>query len=107
MNTNTQKPTPEAKALSLFLMAYKTTNPIYKEKSKRINKLWDLVMDGELSRTDYNDEIKNLLTSYGGYAVVVDKTVRFYIKKTGEWKLKGEDKYCEDAQKVADKILKK
>jgi hypothetical protein len=101
------KPTPEAKALSLFLMAYKTKNPKYKEASKRINKMWDLVMDGELSRTDYNDEIKNLLTSYGGYEVVVEKTVRFYIDKTGEWKLKGEDKYCDDAQKVAAKILKK
>ena len=107
MQKNTEKPTPEAKALSLFLMAFKTKDPIYKEKSKRINKLWDLLMDGEFSRTDYNDEIKNLLTSYGGYEIVVEKTVRFYIKKTGEWKLKGEDKYCEDAQKVADKILKK
>lgn len=97
----------EAKALSLFLMAYKTKDPKYKETSKRINKMWDLVMEGELSRTNYNDEIVNLLTSFGGYAVVVEKTVRFYIKKTGVWKLKGEDKYCEDAQKVADEILKK
>jgi hypothetical protein len=107
MNKNTEKPTPEAKALSLFLMAYKTKNPKYKETSKRINKMWDLVRDVELSKTDYNDEVKKLLTSYGGYEVVVEKTVRFYIEKTGEWKLKGEDKYCEDAQKVADKILKK
>ena len=104
---STAKPTPEAKALSLFLMAYKTKDPKYKETSKRINKMWDLVMEGELSRTNYNDEILNLLTSFGGYAVVVEKTVRFYIKKTGAWKLKGEDKYCEDAQKVADEILKK
>jgi len=104
---STAKPTPEAKALSLFLMAYKTKDHKYKETSKRINKMWDLVMEGELSRTDYNDEIQKLLTSFGGYAVVVEKTVRFYIKKTGEWKLKGEDKYCEDAQKVADEILKK
>ena len=104
---STVKPTPEAKALSLFLMAYKTKDPKYKETSKRINKMWDLVMEGELSRTNYNDEIVNLLTSFGGYAVVVEKTVRFYIKKTGAWKLKGEDKYCEDAQKVADGILKK
>tara|TARA_B100000780_G_C21088899_1_gene438796 strand:+ start:327 stop:644 length:318 start_codon:yes stop_codon:yes gene_type:complete len=104
---STVKPTPEAKALSLFLMAYKTKDPKYKETSKRINKMWDLVMEGELSRTNYNDEIVNLLTSFGGYAVVVEKTVRFYIKKTGVWKLKGEDKYCEDAQKVADEILKK
>lgn len=104
---STVKPTPEAKALSLFLMAYKTKDPKYKETSKRINKMWDLVMEGEISRTNYNDEILNLLTSFGGYAVVVEKTVRFYIKKTGVWKLKGEDKYCEDAQKVADEILKK
>ena len=32
-----QKPSKEAKALSLFLMAYKSVNPVYKEKSKRIN----------------------------------------------------------------------
>ena len=51
MQKNTEKPTPEAKALSLFLMAFKTKDPIYKEKSKRINKLWDLLMDGEFSRT--------------------------------------------------------
>ena len=104
---STAKPTPEAKALSLFLMAYKTKDLKYKETSKRINKMWDLVMEGELSRTAYNDEIQKLLTSFGGYAVVVEKTVRFYIKKTGSWKLKGEDKYCEDAQKIADEILKK
>ncbi len=104
---STAKPTPEAKALSLFLMAYKTKDLKYKETSKRINKMWDLVMEGELSRTDYNDEVQKLLTSFGGYTVVVERTVRFYIKKTGEWKLKGEDKYCEDAQKVADEILKK
>lgn len=66
-----------------------------------------MVRDEEMSMSDYMDEVKSLLTSYGGYNVVVEKTVRFYIEKTGEWKLKGEDKYCEDAQKVADKILKK
>ena len=107
MRNSTIKPTPEAKALSLFLMAYKTKDPIYKEKSKRINKLWDMVRDDEMTMSDYMEEVKSLLTSYGGYNVVVEKTVRYYIEKTGEWKLKGEDKYCEDAQKVADKILKK
>jgi hypothetical protein len=107
MRNSTIKPTPEAKALSLFLMAYKTKDPIYKEKSKRINKLWDMVRDDEMTMSDYMEEVKSLLTSYGGYNVVVEKTVRYYIEKTGEWKLKGEDKYCEDAQKVAGKILKK
>ena len=102
-----EKPTPEAKALSLFLMAYKTKDPLYKEKSKRINRLWDLVVNKELSRNTYNEEVQNMLTSYGGYAAVVEKTVQFYIEKTGEWKLEGDDKYCQDAQKVADKILKK
>ena len=43
MEKNSEKPSPEAKALSLFLMAYKTKDPIYKEKAKRINRLWDLV----------------------------------------------------------------
>ena len=48
-----------------------------------------------------------MLTSYGGYSEVVEKTVRFYIEKTGEWKLEGDDKYCRDAQQIADKMLKK
>lgn len=107
MKKNIEKPTPEAKALSLFLMAYKTINPIYKEKSKHINKQWDLVIADKLSRSDYYEEVQNMLTSYGGYSEVVEKTVRFYIENTGEWKLKGDDKYCQDAQQMADKILSK
>jgi len=103
----TKKPSPESKALSLFLMAYKTKDPIYKEKSKRINKLWDLVKIDELSGSDYMEEVQNMLASYGGYSEVVEKTVRFYIEKTGEWKLQGDDKYCIDAKRIADKILKK
>tara|TARA_B110000285_G_C14734572_1_gene427998 strand:+ start:171 stop:503 length:333 start_codon:yes stop_codon:yes gene_type:complete len=104
---NIEKPTPEAKALSLFLMAYKSTNPIYKEKSKRMNRLWDLVTLEKLSREEYLEEIQNMLTSYGGYSEVVEKTVKFYIEKTGEWTLKGDDKYCQDAKKFANKLLKK
>jgi len=77
------KPTPEAKALSLFLMAYKSKDPIYKEKSKRINRLWYLVQDNELSKEDYMLEVQAMLDSYGN----------------------GEDKYCTDAQKVADQIM--
>ncbi len=107
MKKNKEKPSPEAKALSLFLMAYKTISPIYKEKSKRINKLWDQVIIDKLSRSDYNEEVQNMLTSYGGYSEVVEKTVRFYIEKTGEWKLQGDDKYCLDAKQIADKILNK
>jgi hypothetical protein len=107
MKNKPEKPSPEAKALSLFLMAYKTINPIYKEKSKRINRLWDLVIKDELSRNDYIEEVQNMLTAYGGYSEVVEKTVRFYIEKTGEWKLKGDDKYCLDAKQIADKILNK
>ncbi len=52
-------------------------------------------------------EIKDMLDSYGGYLEVVEKTVKFYIEKTGEWKLNGDDKYCKDAKLIADKILKK
>lgn len=107
MIKKTEKPSPEAKALSLFLMAYKTIDPIYKEKSKRINKLWSLVLKDEFSKSEYIDEVQNMLTSYGGYAEVVEKTVRFYIENTGEWKLEGNDKYCRDAKLIADKILKK
>ena len=107
MKKKIEKPSPEAKALSLFLMAYKTINPIYKEKSKRINRLWDLVKRDKLSRSDYIEEVQNMLTSYGGYSEVVEKTVRFYIEKTGEWKLQGDDKYCLDARQIADKIMNK
>lgn len=107
MKKRKEKPTPEAKALSLFLMAFKTMDPIYKEKSKWINKQWDLVQARELSRNEYQEEVQKLLTSYGGYAEVVEKTVNYYIKKTGEWKLKGDDKYCQDAKQVADEIMKK
>jgi hypothetical protein len=52
-------------------------------------------------------DVEKMLASFGGYAEVIEKTVRFYIKKTGEWKLQGDDKYCLDAQEVADKVLKK
>ena len=107
MKKHTEKPSPEAKALSLFLMAYKTIDPIYKEKSKRINKLWDLVKIDELSSSDYIEEVQKMLALYGGYSEVVEKTVRFYIEKTGEWKLQGDDKYCTDAKQIADKILNK
>ena len=107
MTKLSSKPSPEAKALSLFLMAYKTIDPIYKEKSKRINKQWSLVLSDELTRAEYNEEVLKMLTSYGGYDEVVEKTVKFYIEKTGEWTLKGNDKYCQDAQLVADKLLKK
>ena len=107
MTKLSSKPSPEAKALSLFLMAYKSTNPIYKEKSKRINKRWDLVLKDEITRAEYNTEVLEMLTADGGYDEVVEKTVKFYIEKTGEWTLKGNDKYCQDAQLVADKLLKK
>ena len=107
MTKLSSKPSAEAKALSLFLMAYKTTNPIYKEKSKWINKQWDLVLKDELTRSEYNEKVQEMLTSYGGYAEVVEKTVKYYIEKTGEWTLKGDDKYCQNAQLVAEKLLKK
>jgi hypothetical protein len=100
------KPTPEAKALSLFLMAYKTKGPTYKEKSKRINRLWKLVLSDELSNADYLEEVQSTLESFGGYLEVVEKTVRFYLEKTGEWTLQGDDQYCKDAQQIAEKILK-
>lgn len=106
-NRSSEKPSPEAKALSLFLMAYKTIDPLYKEQSKRINRQWDLVMRGKLSKSEYFEEVQGMLESYGGYDTVVEKTVQYYISKTGEWKLTGDDKYCVDAQVVAEIILKK
>lgn len=100
------KPSPEAKALSLFLMAHKKTNPSFKEKAKYINKQWDLVVSGDLSNSAYMEEVQKTLASYGGYSEVITKTVQFYINTTGEWKLKGDDKYCLDALKIADEIMK-
>ena len=107
MKKTSEKPSTEAKALSLFLMAYKTKDPIYKEKSKRINRLWSLVKYGEMTKEEYSLELNEMLKSCGGYLEIVEKTVQYYIDKTGEWKLEGEDRYCQDAKKFADKILKK
>ena len=107
MTDNIEKPTAEAKALSLFLMALKSTNSSYKEKSNRISKLWNQVKDGQSSSADYMVEVQKMLKEYGGYTEVIWKTVKHYINKTGEWTLKGDDKYCVDAQEIADKILKK
>ena len=107
MKKQTEKPSKEVKALSLFLMAFKTKDPSYKEKAKRINRQWDLVVANELSRNTYMEEVENMLASFGGYAEVVEKTVRYYIGKTGEWTLNGDDQYSIDAKKVADKILTK
>ena len=107
MNDHKEKPSAEAEALSLFLMAYKAANPSYKEKSKRINKQWDLVREDKLSRSDYMEEVQSMLSSFGGYSKVVEKTVKHYIDTTGEWKLRGDDTYCIDAKKVAEILLKK
>jgi hypothetical protein len=47
------KPTPEAKALSLYLMAFKKSKQINKENAKRNNKQWERVKYNELSMEDY------------------------------------------------------
>jgi hypothetical protein len=107
MKKNIEKPSPEAKALSLFLMAFKTVKPAYKEQSKRINRFWSLVLAEEMTSELYMEKVQSMLTLNGGYTKVVEKTVRHYIERTGEWKLKGDDQYCVDAQKVADELLKK
>ena len=107
MTKNIDKPSAEAKALSLFFMAYKSKDPIYKEKSKRINRLWDLVKVNQLSKDDYMIEIKETIESYGGYDTIIEKTINFYIDKFGEWKSQGDDKYAQDAKKIAATILKK
>ena len=107
MEKNIEKPSAEAKALSLFFMAYKTITPTYKDKSKRINRLWDLVKKNELSKEEYHAEIEKMINTYGGYDAVVEKTVQYYIDKTGEWKSRGDDQYSKDAQQFANKILEK
>lgn len=105
MTQTSGKPSPEAKALSLFFMAYKTINPIYKEYSKRINRLWDLVKAEELTMSEYMEEVHKMLEAHGGYSEIIEKTVKYYVDKTGEWTLKGDDKYCRDAKVVADRLL--
>lgn len=107
MEEESVKPSPEAKALSLFFMAYKSQNPIYKEKAKRINRLWDLVKYNEMTNEEYQAELEKIIDIYGGYDAVVEKTVQYYIDKTGAWKNNGNDQYSQDAQKFADAILKK
>ena len=107
MTNNFEKPSPEAKALSLFLMAFKATDNDIKEKSKRINRQWKLVLAGELDKKDYDKKVISMLNTFGGYDEVISKTVKFYIDKSGEWTLKGDDKYCLDAKEVADKMLSK
>jgi len=96
MEKTTKKPTPEAKALSLFLMAFKSKDPVYKEKSKWINRRYVMVEHGKITKAEYLKAVNDLLTEYGGYNEVVEKTVQHYINKTGEWSLKGDDKYCQD-----------
>ena len=107
MSKNSKKPTPEAKALSIFLMAYKSYDKRYKEMLKRINKRWDMVCSGDLDKEIYLKEVQGMLDENGGYDEVIEKTVRHYIKKTGEWTLKGDDKYCSDAIAVAEKVKNK
>ncbi|MCZ4408176.1 hypothetical protein O3Q51_05120 [Cryomorphaceae bacterium 1068] len=107
MDKKVEKPSPEAKALSLFLMAYKAKDPFYKEQLKRINRQWDLTKKEKISKNDYQEEVEKMLESYGGYDQVVEKTVRFYIDTTGKWNLTGDDKYCLDAKEIADRIKKK
>jgi len=107
MSKNIEKPSAEAKALSLFLMAYKSKDPIYKEKSKRINRQWDLVKTNQLSKEDYINEVQNMISEYGGYENVIEKTIQHYIDTTGEWKSRGDDQYAKDAQQISAKMLNK
>jgi hypothetical protein len=36
---------------------------------------------------------------------VIEKTVKFYIEKFGEYKSQGDDKYSQDAQAIAEKLM--
>lgn len=102
-----EKPSAEAKALSLFLMAFKSTDPNIKKQSKRISRLWGMVQAEEMVHSEYLEKVKSMLDLNGGYAQVVEKTVRHYLEKTGEWKLTGDDQYAQDAQKIANRIQKR
>ena len=88
-------------------MAYKSKDPKYKEELKRINKRWDLYQLGELNEKDYRREVDTMLKHHGGYDSVVEKTVRYYIDKTGFWTLTGDSQYHQDAQAIANKLVKK
>lgn len=107
MKNQSEKPSREVKALSLFLMAFKGEDYDVKDKNKHMNRLWSMVQNGELEKTDYLHEVDVMLTSLGGYDAVLEKTVRFYINKSGEWRSRGDDQYSRDAQKIADQVLKK
>ncbi|TRX70203.1 hypothetical protein [Carboxylicivirga sp. M1479] len=107
INRRTEKPSAEAKALSLYLMAFKSTDSACKEQSKRMKRLWDIVLENDARMKDYVKEVQKLLAVHGGYEKVVEKTVKHFVEKTGEWKLKGDDKFCVDAQRVADDLKKK
>lgn len=107
MSNQTIKPTPEAKALSLFFMAYKAKSASFKEKAKRINKRWDLVRIEKITMDEYMEEINNTLAEYGGYEEVIEKTIRFYIENHGGWKSTGNDKYSEDAIRILERIQTK
>ena len=105
MEDNKQKPTPEAKALSLFLMAFKSENQQYKDKARQMKNRRDLVMAGELDPDKYQNEVKGTLATYGGYTKVIEKTVQYYIDKFGEYKSQGDDKYAKDAQAIAENLI--
>jgi hypothetical protein len=100
------KPTPEAKALSLFLQAFKSKDNKYKEELKHINRQWDLFLAGELDQQDYMRAVLHMLETYGGYEMVLEQTVKHYIDTTGSWIGKGDDQYQQDAQAVAERLLK-
>jgi len=99
------RPSAEAKALSLFLMAFKSKGDSFKEHARIINKRWDLVKQDKLNWKDYSREVKSMLANYGGYEEVIEKTVRHYIQETGSWKSSGKDKYSIDAKEIAEKIM--
>ncbi len=107
MKDKRDKPSPEAKALSLFLMAYKNTSPEHKKESRRISKLWSAVNNNELELKEYLEEVHITLDAFGGYNEVVGKTVKHYIDKTGKWSLNGDDQYCQDANAFAAAMEKK
>ncbi len=105
MEDNKQKPTPEAKALSLFLMTFKSENQQYKDKARQVKNRRDMVLSGDLDKDKYQNEVKGILATYGGYTKVIEKTVQHYINKFGEYKSQGDDKYAKDAQAIAEKLM--
>jgi len=87
MKNNLEKPAPEAKALSLFLMAHKNVGSEHKENANYIKELWSMVLNGKLDQRKYSQEVSAMVKFYGGDEKGVENKVKYFFYKNGEVKL--------------------